>query len=423
MAMRERRLDAGVVGLGDRLGIVAGLVLAISSFTGWYSGDGEGVTISVIGWHTGILGKLVFFVGVAVVVVLVLREPGIEAPAALPQSLLTVVLGALGTIFVLIRVISVPDDFFFAGRGVGIWIALAAAIGVIVAGLLQASERSSRQAQGASCGRGSSVRTKVCVPAGTGRSSSAWPSAIPSPKRSTAPTARSAAVRHGRRRLGARRARGGWGSTLTARSPARRRSTWGNRMPRPREPPPSRLRTVDARPASAAGNAGLRPSRRLPHWTYRRTRELPSPLTVRSPARRGCSRGTRRRSTSATVRAQPGEGARSPTTCWSQRSAPSYASTSSASVKTPPTRRRSSSSTASRCRCRGVGLAGILRGGEEPRAALLPLPACAGDPRHETGRRCSRSSRASARAAPRAHARRARTRVGRARMRRVRAGT
>ena len=140
MAMRERRLDAGVVGLGDGLGIVAGLVLAISSFTGWYSGEGEGVTISVLGWNTGILGKLVLFVGLAVVVVLVLRELGIEAPAALPQSLLTVGLGALGTIFVLIRVISVPDDFFFAGRGVGIWIALAAAIGVILAGLLQASE-------------------------------------------------------------------------------------------------------------------------------------------------------------------------------------------------------------------------------------------------------------------------------------------
>ena len=140
MAMRERRLDAGVVGLGDGLGIVAGLILAVSSFTGWYSGEGEGVTISVLGWNTGILGKLVLFVGLAVVLVLVLRELGIEAPASLPQSLLTVALGALGTIFVLIRVISVPDDFFFAGRGVGIWIALAAAIGVILAGLLQASE-------------------------------------------------------------------------------------------------------------------------------------------------------------------------------------------------------------------------------------------------------------------------------------------
>ena len=53
---------------------------------------------------------------------------------------MTIALGALATIFVLVRVISVPDDFFFAGRGIGLWISLVAAIGVIVAGLLQASE-------------------------------------------------------------------------------------------------------------------------------------------------------------------------------------------------------------------------------------------------------------------------------------------
>jgi hypothetical protein len=52
----------------------------------------------------------------------------------------TIALGAIGTVFVLIRVISVPDDFFWAHRGVGLWISLAAAIGVIVAGLFQASE-------------------------------------------------------------------------------------------------------------------------------------------------------------------------------------------------------------------------------------------------------------------------------------------
>jgi hypothetical protein len=140
MVMQERRFEPGLLGLGDGLGLVAGVVLAVSSFTGWYTGDGEGVTISVLGWNTGVLGKLVLFVGLAVVLVVLLRELGIEPPAALPQSLLTVALGALGTIFVLVRVISVPDDFFFAGRGVGIWISLAAAIGVIVAGLLQASE-------------------------------------------------------------------------------------------------------------------------------------------------------------------------------------------------------------------------------------------------------------------------------------------
>ena len=142
MVTRERRFDSGLLGLGDGLGLVAGVVLAVSSFTGWYTGDseGEGVTISVLGWHTGVLGKLVLFVGLAVVLVLLLRELGVELPAALPQSLVTVALGALATIFVLVRVISVPDDFFFAGRGVGLWISLASAIAVILAGLLQASE-------------------------------------------------------------------------------------------------------------------------------------------------------------------------------------------------------------------------------------------------------------------------------------------
>ena len=138
--LRERRFDTGLFGLGDGLALVAGIVLAVSSFTGWYTGEGAGVTISVLGWNTGVLGKLVLFVGLAVVLIVVLREAGVETPAAVPQSLLTIALGALGTVFVLIRVISVPDDFFWANRGVGLWISLAAAIGVIVAGLLQASE-------------------------------------------------------------------------------------------------------------------------------------------------------------------------------------------------------------------------------------------------------------------------------------------
>jgi hypothetical protein len=140
MVTRERRFEPGLFGLGDGLGLLAGVVLAVSSFTGWYTGEGEGVTISVLGWNTGILGKLVLFVGLAVVLVLVLRELGIEPPAALPQSLVTVALGALATIFVLVRVISVPDDFFFANRGVGLWISLVSAIAVIVSGLIQASE-------------------------------------------------------------------------------------------------------------------------------------------------------------------------------------------------------------------------------------------------------------------------------------------
>lgn len=131
----------GLWALGERLTWMAGLVLAISAFTGWYSGTGDGLTLSVMGWHTGALGKLVFFVGLAVLALVALREAGIELPATVPESLVVIGLGSLATIFVLIRLISIPDRFLPAdGRAIGIWISLAAAVAVIVAGLLQASE-------------------------------------------------------------------------------------------------------------------------------------------------------------------------------------------------------------------------------------------------------------------------------------------
>ncbi len=127
-------------GIGERGTWVAGLVLAVSAFTGWYAGAGEGVNVSVIGWHTGVLGKLVFFIGLAALALALLREFGIEPPAAVPESLVVVALGAVSTTFVLVRAISIPDEFFFAGRGIGIWISLAASVALIGAGLLQASE-------------------------------------------------------------------------------------------------------------------------------------------------------------------------------------------------------------------------------------------------------------------------------------------
>ena len=136
----SRRGAPSLWALGEHATWVAGLVLAISALTGWYSGSGEGVTVSVIGWNTGVLGKLVLFIGLAAIVVVALRQWGLELPAAIPESLLVIALGSLSTIFVLVRAISIPDDFFFAGRGIGLWISLAASIGLIGAGLLQASE-------------------------------------------------------------------------------------------------------------------------------------------------------------------------------------------------------------------------------------------------------------------------------------------
>ena len=138
----ERFTSAGMVAISDTVTWTAGLVLALSSFTDWYAGSGSvGPTIAVIGWHTGTLGKLVFFIGLAVLALVALRESGIELPATVPESLVVIALGALSTIFVLIRLISVPDAFFgWQGRGVGIFISLLASLAVIAAGLLRAGE-------------------------------------------------------------------------------------------------------------------------------------------------------------------------------------------------------------------------------------------------------------------------------------------
>ena len=132
----------GIWALGGRLTWVAALVLTVSAFTDWYAESGlAGPTIAVIGWHTGTLGKLVFFIGLAILALVALRELGFELPPTVPESLLVLGLGALALIFVLIRVISIPDSVLPAdGRGIGLWISLIAALGVIAGGLLRAAE-------------------------------------------------------------------------------------------------------------------------------------------------------------------------------------------------------------------------------------------------------------------------------------------
>ena len=130
----------GARGLSGRLVFLSGLLLSVSAFTGWYTGGGEGTTVSVLGWHTGTIGKVVFFLGLLAVLIVVLREAGVDMPAALPESLVAIAIGSVATILVLVRLISIPDTFFFASRGIGIWISLVCALGIILAGLLEASE-------------------------------------------------------------------------------------------------------------------------------------------------------------------------------------------------------------------------------------------------------------------------------------------
>jgi len=136
------RPGGGVWSMGARIAWIAGLVLMLSSFMSWYAGASvEGPTLGVIGWHTGTIGKIVFFLGAIVVLLAILSEAGVELPPTVPESLVTIGVGALATVLVLVRVISIPDTFAgTSGRGIGLWIALLSAICVIGAGLLRAGE-------------------------------------------------------------------------------------------------------------------------------------------------------------------------------------------------------------------------------------------------------------------------------------------
>ena len=136
-----RAADSGWLwGLGERLTWLAATLLSLSTLMGWYVDTNAGSTTAVIGWHTGLVGKLVFVVGLLVLALVLLSEAGIALPATVPESLVVIVLGSIATVLVLVRLISIPDEFFPYGRGVGIWISLVAAIGVIAAGLLRASD-------------------------------------------------------------------------------------------------------------------------------------------------------------------------------------------------------------------------------------------------------------------------------------------
>jgi hypothetical protein len=141
-APRLRRHEAeGMWALAGRVTWVGGLVLALSSFMDWYEGSGVGVKLAVIGWHTGVLGKLVFVIGLAVVAIELLRQFGFSLPTSAPESLVVIALGVLAAVFVLVRVISIPAAMLPANSvGVGLWVSLIAALAVIVGGLMRAAE-------------------------------------------------------------------------------------------------------------------------------------------------------------------------------------------------------------------------------------------------------------------------------------------
>lgn len=106
---------------------------------GWYTVVIDGIRYSVTGWESGSLGKLAFFAGLAALLLLLLHAAGLELPPALPAGFLVAGLGAAGTIFALVGILSIPDRILPAGRGIGLWISLGGGLLLIAGGLLKAA--------------------------------------------------------------------------------------------------------------------------------------------------------------------------------------------------------------------------------------------------------------------------------------------
>jgi hypothetical protein len=142
LAAGPGRQVAGLWRTGELLAWLGGLVLTLGAFMGWYSVEGDlRGRLSVLGWNTGAIGKLVFVIGLAVLLLLGLRAFGVELPPSIPDGLVIAGLGLAATILVLIRLIDIPEKFEPAvGRGIGLWLSLLAALLLIVAGLLKSAE-------------------------------------------------------------------------------------------------------------------------------------------------------------------------------------------------------------------------------------------------------------------------------------------
>jgi hypothetical protein len=119
---------------------VSALVYALSSFMGWYSLESPVATVAVLGWHTGTLGKLVFFLGLLILAFLFFHATGVELPPSVRTGVVIAGLGTVGTILVLVRLIDIPDRFAGFGRSIGLWISLIAALAIVVAGLVRTGE-------------------------------------------------------------------------------------------------------------------------------------------------------------------------------------------------------------------------------------------------------------------------------------------
>jgi hypothetical protein len=155
--------DTTRIRFGEMIAAAAGLVLIISLFLEWYTVDVKGFTgnlPTVTGWKAlGFIDILLFLIGVIAIAAAVLRAMN-RMPTNLPASpgFIVLVLGALATLLVLYRILSIPDEGASAlpgvdvGRSFGVFLAFLASAGVTLGGWLTWNEEGKPRPGGLAAG-------------------------------------------------------------------------------------------------------------------------------------------------------------------------------------------------------------------------------------------------------------------------------
>jgi len=145
-------MDTSRISFGEMIAGVAGVLLFLFMFIGWYGIDGFDGSFSA--WESfGFIDILLFLVAVLAIAQAVLRATG-KMPTGLPAPPATIVAiaGVLAVVLILFRLVFTPGDEEVFGdeidvtRKIGIFLGLLAAGGIAFGGYTAMNERTSGEA-------------------------------------------------------------------------------------------------------------------------------------------------------------------------------------------------------------------------------------------------------------------------------------
>jgi len=121
--VRSRRMDLRRLRAGEWIAAVSGPALLVALFVPWYDGR--------TGWQSlGVLDVVLAVVALAALAIPVVTAAHRVPALPLAHQSLTTLAGVLASVLVLIRVLNMPD--WAADREWGLWLALAATLGIVV---------------------------------------------------------------------------------------------------------------------------------------------------------------------------------------------------------------------------------------------------------------------------------------------------